>query len=118
MDEAAVEYQVQERVMPFETEQRAALYGLCVGLLDMSNTKSKKYVKRFRKLLKKDVSASIGSKAAEEILSRNAEGVLDVIKRVRNTTSMSKKDRTKLMRVTADQWGRSLEIGFAQLYGK
>ena len=108
----------QERAMAFEVEQRAALYGLCVGLLNMSNTKSKKYIKRFRKLLRTDVIKELGSKPAEEILSRNADGVIDAITRIRNTQSLDKQQRRKLMRVTADQWGRSLEVGFSQLYGQ
>ena len=107
----------QERVMPFETEQHAALIGFLVALLEMPTTKNKKQVKKLRKTLTKLVERSIGSKQSAELIKNNVATTIQLVNGIRHTQNISRKDRLKLFQATSDQFQAYVDTGLNSLYG-
>ena len=105
-----------EQAMPFEVEQRAALFGLCHGLLDLGNPDNKKFIKKLSKQLKREVVGMIGSNGASDILEGNKRAVLNVVRTIHNTQIESAAKR-RLRKSTHDTWRDSINKGVASLYG-
>lgn len=105
-----------ERAMPFEVEQRAALYGLAQGLLALGNTQNKKQVKKSAKQLKRDVIAAIGQAGGVEILEGNKASVMNIVNSI-NNTPINKLAKRALKESSAAEWRKSFNKGYAALYG-
>ena len=73
-----------ELAVSVDAQQKAALYAVCTGLLDLGNVPNKKQIKRVARYLKSQVSFIIGdTQGAKEVLAHNSGAISMAIAGIR-----------------------------------
>ena len=104
--------------MPFDVERKGAMYGICVALMEAGNQPNKKYIKKFLKVIKRDITKALNKEEAKHLMKFNADGACMPIRMIRNDTKLDKSTRIKMMRSTCEGFRKALDIGLNDLYGK
>jgi hypothetical protein len=106
--------QEQEHVIPFNIQQKASLYSLCLGCLELGGVSNKKIVKRTSKTLKREVLSELGQEEGSHLLKYNLDAVLNVCRMTHNVPIENTAKR-RLKVTTVSGWERSILIGLDQL---
>jgi len=87
-----------ELAVSVDVQQKAALYAVATGLLSIGSVPHKKQIKRVVKLLRTQVTHSIGDpQGAKEVLSQNSGAISMALAGIRKDPHIDDKQRKQLM---------------------
>lgn len=105
-----------EMAVSVATQQKAALYAIVTGLLEIGNAPHKKYMKGVAKQLKREVIAEMGrNDGATELLSQNKGACAAVLAGIRNDPRHTASARTKILNTIKAEWLRVFNVGIVKL---